>query len=167
MHSLETERFILRPPASEDFPAYRAFFADADASHFYGGPLREDHAWRVLAAHRGHWHLRGYGIWMIVQKEEHTAIGGCGFFWPEGWPRRELTWWLLPQARGTGAAVEVSTAAIRHAYDSYGWPLVETHMVDSNQAAQKLVRKLGGQEIARETFPDGQSRTVYRLPPPE
>ncbi len=166
MHSLETERFLLRPPAAEDLPVYRAFFADGDASHFYGGPLREDQAWRVMAAHLGHWHLRGYGIWMIVPKEGQTAVGGCGFFWPEGWPRRELTWWLLPEARGTGAAVEVSNAAIRHAYENYGWSLVETHMDDRNQAARKLVHKLSGQEIAREMFPDGKSRTVYRLPSP-
>ncbi|WP_428648451.1 GNAT family N-acetyltransferase [Roseibium sp.] len=167
MHSLETERFILRPPEESDLPVYRRFFSDGDASGFYGGPLRDDQAWRVLAGHLGHWLLRGYGMWMIAPKGGGVAVGGCGFVWPDGWPRRELTWWLLPAARGTGAAVEVSNTAIRHAYDSYGWPLVETHMDDLNHAARKLVLKLRGQEIARESFPDGKTRTVYRLPRPD
>lgn len=164
MHSLETRRFVLRLPDKADFPVYRAFFKDGEASHFYGGPLRPDQAWRVLAGHLGHWQLRGYGLWGIAPKEGGAIIGGCGFVWPEGWPRRELTWWLMPDARGTGAAVEVSRAAIRHAYSGYRWPLVETHMNDDNHAARGLVRKLGGEPIARETFPDGLERTVYRLP---
>lgn len=63
-------------------------------------------------------------------------------------------------------AIEASHAAIRHAYLSYGWPLVETHMDDDNFAARKLVAKLGGEIIAREAFPDGKSRNVYRLPQP-
>ncbi|MES0810228.1 GNAT family N-acetyltransferase [Roseibium sp. SCPC15] len=166
MHSLTTERYTLRPPQAEDFALYRSFFADGEASRFYGGPLREDQAWRVLSGHLGHWQLRGYGMWMIRRKDDNLALGGCGFVWPEGWPRRELTWWLVPQARGQGVAVEVSKAAIRHAYEAYGWPLVETHMNDDNAAARGLVLKLGGREIAREKFPDGLERSVYELPRP-
>jgi len=166
MHTVETDRFILRPPDEGDFPVYRSFFADGEASRFYGGPLRTDQAWRVLAGHLGHWHLRGYGLWAVAPKDGTRIIGGCGFVWPDGWPRRELTWWLMPEARGTGAAVEVSRSAIRHAYDHYGWPQVETHMNDDNHAARGLVRKLGGEQITRELFPDGLERFVYMLPKP-
>lgn len=167
MQSLETSRFRLRLPEEPDFPVYKAFFENGEASHFYGGPLCADSAWRVLASHLGHWQLRGYGMWVIEPKTGADIIGGCGFVWPEGWPRRELTWWLMPQARGTGAAVEVSQAAIRHAYEVYGWPLVETHMKDDNEAARGLVRKLGGEPIAREMFPDGKERTVYGFAKPD
>ena len=51
---LKTERLALRGPISEDYPVYRDFFADAEASHFYGGPMEADRAWRVLAADLGH-----------------------------------------------------------------------------------------------------------------
>ncbi|MEM9634223.1 MAG: GNAT family N-acetyltransferase [Pseudomonadota bacterium] len=166
MHSLTTERFTLQPPQPDDFTLYRSFYADGEASLFYGGPLREDQAWRVLAGHLGHWHLRGYGMWVIRRKDDGRPLGGCGFVWPEGWPRRELTWWLIPEARGQGVAVEVSKTAIRHAYEEYGWSLVETHMNDDNAAARGLVMKLGGRKIAREKFPDGLERFVYELPRP-
>ncbi|MEM5581548.1 GNAT family N-acetyltransferase [Roseibium sp. AS2] len=166
MQFLETRRFLLRLPEARDFSVYRAFYGDGEASRFYGGPLRADQAWRVLAGHLGHWQLRGYGVWAIAPKGGADIIGGCGFVWPEGWPRRELTWWLMPAARGTGAAVEVSQAAIRHAYECFGWSKVETHMNDENLAARGLVRKLGGEPIAREHFPDGLERTVYGFPGP-
>jgi RimJ/RimL family protein N-acetyltransferase len=42
--TLETDRLRLRPPCEDDFAVYRAFYADADASHFYGGPLDEGRA---------------------------------------------------------------------------------------------------------------------------
>ncbi len=148
----------------EDFPAYQAFYADAEASAFYGGPLRADQAWRVLAGHVGHWQLRGYGLWAVRDKTTGQTLGGCGFTWPEGWPRRELTWWLLPEARGRGVATETSVAAIDHAYTEYGWELVETHMDDKNLAAKALVERLAGTPIAREPFPDGRTRTIYKLP---
>lgn len=161
---LDTDRYRMRLPVANDFELYRSFFSDAEASGFYGGPLREEQAWRVLAGHVGHWHLRDYGIWIVERKEDGRAIGGCGFAWPEGWPRRELTWWLLSEARGVGAATEASRAAISHAYDDYGWDLVETHMDDRNIGARALVERLGGKIIAREMFPDQRERNIYGLP---
>jgi [ribosomal protein S5]-alanine N-acetyltransferase len=161
---VETDRLILREPRAEDFQVYRDFFADADASHFYGGPLSPDQAWRVLAADIGHWILRGYGRWCVIEKSSGTMVGGCGLWWPEGYPRSELTWWIIPNARRQGFAVEASRAAVRFAYDVLNWPLVETHMNDDNHAARKLVLKLGGSPLARETFPDGLTRDVFALP---
>lgn len=162
--TLRTERLVLRAPDAEDFPAYAAFFADGEASHFYGGPLREDQAWRVLALDLGHWQLRGYGRWAIARRDTGAMIGGCGLWWPEGWPRSELTWWLLPSARGTGYATEASRAAIAFGYDTLGWDLVQTHMDDANRGARRLTERLGGTVIARERFPDGKERDVFALP---
>ncbi|WP_150523714.1 GNAT family N-acetyltransferase [Roseibium sediminis] len=162
--SLQGDRIILRAPQPADFGAVEAFFADPKASRFYGGPLSRLQAWRSFAAQIGHWALRGYGVWMIEEKQSGQALGACGFYWPEGWPRRELTWWLLPEARGKGIASEASCLAIRHAYDVYRWDLVETHMKDENEAARALVHRLGGELMARERFPDGFARNVYRLP---
>ena len=162
--TLDTERLLLRAPCAEDFSSYAAFYADEEASHFYGGPLRADMAWRRLALDLGHWQLRGYGIWALESRAEGAMVGGCGLLWPDGWPRSELTWWLLPAARGKGLATEASRAAIAYAYDVLGWDLVETHMDDRNEAARRLALRLGGKVIAREMFPDGRERDVFALP---
>lgn len=91
-------------------------------------------------------------------------IGCAGLFWPEGWPRSELTWWIAPAARRQGYALEASRAAIAFAYQTLGWDLVETHMNDDNEAARKLALKLGGKVIGRGRFPDGLERDVFGLP---
>lgn len=162
--TIETPRLILRAPEAGDFPVYRDFFADGQASGSYGGPLRPEMAWRKLAVDLGHWALLGYGMWAVVARESGAMVGGCGIVWPEGWPRHELTWWMLPGARRQGYALEASRAAIGWAHDRLGWAEVETHMDDANGPARRLAEKLGGRIIARERFPDGLSRNIYALP---
>lgn len=85
--SLETARLRLVAPSACDFDAYTRFYGDADASAFYGGPMSPAQAWRRLALDIGHWALRGYGMWSLKLREDAETIGGCGLFWPEGWPR--------------------------------------------------------------------------------
>lgn len=162
--TIETGRLILRAPEAGDFSIYRDFFADAEASRFYGGPMDASAAWRVLAADLGHWALRGYGRWAVVERLSGGMIGSCGLWWAEGWPRSELTWWIVPEARRKGYAAEASRAAIAFGYRTLGWDVVETHMNDANVAARQLTEKLGGRIVARERFPDGLERNIYALP---
>ena len=128
------------------------------------GPMDAQRAWRVLTADVGHWQLRGYGRWSVIEKTTNHMIGGCGLWWPEGYPRSELTWWIVPAARRSGYALEASRAAIAFGYNILGWSLVETHMNDENVAARKLVEKLGGTKLMREKFPDGLERNIFCLP---
>lgn len=162
--TLKTERLILRAPSEDDFPFYERFYTDSNASKFYGGPIQSHKAWTVLASELGHWQLRGYGRWVIENQNDGEVVGVCGFWWPQGWPRSELTWWLLPSGRGHGYATEASKVAISFAYDVLKWDLVQTHMLDENDAARRLVVRLGGKVIARETFPDGRERDIFELP---
>mgnify|MGYP001470873948 CR=1 FL=1 len=162
--TIETQRLLLRGPSAEDFPTYVRFYADAEASSAYGGPLAAGLAWRRLAADIGHWELRGYGMWSVIVRATGEMVGGCGIVWPHGWPRSELTWWITPDARRNGYAMEASRAVVDFAYRTLKWDLVETHMNDANAAAQSLALKLGATIIAREMFPDGLQRNVYALP---
>lgn len=162
--ALRTSRLILRGPGTSDFGIYRDFYADPNASAFYGGPLDAAQAWRRLAQDIGHWALRGHGMWSVVDQGSGTTIGSCGILHPEGWPRHELSWWIAPTARRKGYAEEASRAAIRWAGEVLGWKAVETHMKDENEAARALAEKLGGKAIAREMFPDGIERNVYAIP---
>jgi len=104
-------------------------------------------------------------MWSVVEQANSVMVGGCGIVWPEGWPRHELTWWIVPPARRNGYAEEASKAAIRWAPEALGWSAVETHMDDRNEPAKRLAEKLGGTIISREMFPDGLERNVYALAP--
>ncbi len=162
--TLQTERLILRGPVIDDFPIYRDFFADAVGSGNYGGPKRPDDAFRTLAYDIGHWHLKGFGKWIMQRRDDGVVIGGCGLVQPNGWPRHELTWWLLKEHRGAGYATEASHAAIEFGYNVLEWPVVETHMRDENLAARAIAERLGGKIVLRETFPDGVTRDIFALP---
>lgn len=159
---LTTERLTLRRPEGRDHAAYARFFADAEASHFYGGPLRADQAWGRLAEDIGHFALKGFGRFVITRQD--ATLGGCGILDVEGWPGHELTWWLLPEARGQGIAQEASRAVLSWAGQNLGWQQVETHFRDENAPARKLTQSLGGRKLRRETFPDGIARDIYAMP---
>ncbi|MEM7053329.1 MAG: GNAT family N-acetyltransferase [Pseudomonadota bacterium] len=160
---LETERLNLTAPSAEAVDAYIEFYTDAEASYFYGGPLSIEQSWARLKADLGSWYLLGFGVWAIKNKSNGQYIGTCGFWKGKQWPV-ELTWWILPAARGNGYATEASIAAIDFAYSQLKWNAVETYMNDTNIAARNLVLKLGGRKIKRAKFPDGLERDVYRLP---
>ncbi len=162
---LETQRLVLEPPGEAGWDAYERFYTDAEASRFYGGPLTAREAWARLASDLGSWHLQGFGVWLLRRKAENDYVGTCGFWQARGW-LRELTWWLLPEARGTGLASEASVEAIRYAYEGFGWESVETMIKDENTAARALVLRLGGKKIDRRRLPDGIERNIYLLPRP-
>lgn len=165
--TLITQRLILRAPEELDLPTFIEFYADGDGSYFYGGPKSVEGARDDLASIRDHWTEKGYGVWAIEQKLDGKMVGVCGFQWPTGWLRRELTWWLLPSAQGQGFATEASLASIDHAHREYKWDLVETHMKDANKPARRLVERLGGKVIDRLEFPDGFTRNIFAFPHPD
>ncbi|MED5622108.1 GNAT family N-acetyltransferase [Ideonella sp. BN130291] len=161
--TLTTDRLVLQPPGAQAQAVYQRFYTDASASAAYGGPLSPGAAWARLAADLGGWQLQGFGVWLIQRREQGDLVGVCGFWQGLGWPR-ELTWWLLPEARGAGLAYEASQAAVAHAYREFKWDSVETYMHDNNGPARALVQRLGGQKIGRQRFPDGLDRDLYRIP---
>jgi len=161
--TLETERLLLIPPNIDCFDVYQDFYTDEKASTMYGGPISSAQTWSRLKADIGSWHLLGFGIWIIQIKSSKQMIGTCGFWQGHLWPR-ELTWWLLPDARGKGFAKEASLAAVAFAYEKLDFPTVETYMNDENLAARKLVEKLGGRKLRRELFPDKLERDIFLLP---
>jgi RimJ/RimL family protein N-acetyltransferase len=162
---LRTKRLELLAPSICGLDAYQKFYSDPNASLSYGGPISNSQIWSRLKSDLGSWHLSGFGVWMIRVKDSRSIVGTCGFWQGLDWPR-ELTWWLLPTARGRGYAYEASIAAISHAYDNYLWHKVETYMNDDNKSAKRLVERLGGTRTQRARFPDGEFRDMYHLPRP-
>lgn len=163
--TLTTNRLRLVPLGKECEELYQRFYTSAEASKAYGGPLTPGAAWNRLASDIGTWTLQGFGVWAIHEFHGERLVGVCGFWQGVGWPR-ELTWWLLPEARGRGLAKDASLVAIAHAYQVWKWAEVQTYMQDENHEARALVLRLGGSKIGRQTFPDGTERDIFRLPRP-
>ena len=166
--TLLTKRLRLEPATPGHLPAYLAFYAIAnDQKGSYRAPRPADEVEGLLARDIAEWQRNGFGMFLAHRLDTGAFVGGTGLAHLADWPRHELTWWLMPEARGTGFATEASRAVLAWAYDTLGWPRVETHMRDENTPARNLVERLGGEKIARETFPDGITRDVYALPDPK
>lgn len=162
---LTTERLTLKVPAPADIDAYAAFYAVSDVTvGGYRGGRSAAEVQAILDRDLAYWAAKGFGMFLIRAKGSDTVLGGTGLAHPDNWPSHELTWWLMPDARGTGFATEASQAVIAWAYDRLGWTSVETHMRDENTAARKLATRLGGYITRRDTFPDGVTRDVFALP---
>lgn len=163
--TLTTERLTLRAPTPQDIDAYRAFYDVSDVKvGGYRGGRSDDEVKAILDRDTAHWAVNGFGMFLLHRTEDGAFMGGTGLSHPDDWPSHELTWWLMPEARGTGFATEASRAVIDWAYSMLGWSQVETHMRDENAAAHALAKRLGGSVDRRETFPDGVTRDVYVLP---
>jgi len=162
--TLTTPRLTLTPPAAGDLPHYVAFYGASDVAvgGYRGGRTSAEIA-AVHQADMDHWKAKGFGMFLIRDAND-AFIGGAGIKHPDGWPRHELTWFLLPAARGQGYATEASRAVLTFGYETLGWHVVETHMRDENAPARRLVERLGGQKVTRQVFPDGVSRDVFALP---
>jgi RimJ/RimL family protein N-acetyltransferase len=162
---LETDRLTLRAPEATDVQAYHAFYSVSGMTvGLYRGGRGEDEVTDIHAADMAHWQHHGFGIWLLRRKSEADVLGGAGVVIEDDWNTHELTWWLMPEARGHGYATEASRAIIAYVYDTLGWPEVRIFMRDENIPSHKLAQRLGGKRISRDVFPDGITRDVYALP---
>jgi len=139
---LETERLILRAPASSDLDAEAAFFA-SERSHFVGGPMTRGEAWRSIAGVLGHWCLRGFGFFAIELKDTGEYAGRAGPWYPYSWPEAEIGWSLMNGFEGLGIAHEAALATRRWAYETLGWETAVSLIAPGNERSIALAERLG------------------------
>ncbi|MCD9028603.1 GNAT family N-acetyltransferase [Luteimonas sp. BDR2-5] len=170
--TLETPRLWLRPPVAEDFEAWATFRADAEAARYIGGTEPRPVAWRSLAAMAGAWHLKGFAMFSLIDRQSGAWLGRVGPWQPEGWPGTEVGWSVVRAAWGRGYASEAAIATIDWAFDALGWDEV-IHTIDPDNLASKAVaRKLGSRLLRMGRLPEphhekpveiwGQSRDDWR-----
>ena len=165
--SLHTGRLILRPPAAQDWSAFRDFYA-SDRSAGVGGPKTEGPAWRHFAAELGHWQIHGFGMWAVTQRGSDECLGMIGPWCPADWPENEVGWMIFSDAiEGTGIATEAARAAIAHAFGGLGWDTVVSYVAPDNTRSARLAEKLGAELDPNAPVPAAYPETlVYRHPKP-
>lgn len=141
---LETQRLILRQWRLQDVDEYAAICADPEVMrHLSGEPYTRMVAWRHVAFLVGHWELRGFGHWVVEEKESGCVIGRVGFLQPDDYPGFELGWMLARAVWGRGYATEAASRALDYAFDSLGRPEVISLIRPENAASIRVALKLG------------------------
>lgn len=161
---IETRRLILRGPEPEDYPNFKATFTSYRA-RFMGGPLNPYETWMLYAAEIGHWHIRGYGMWMIHDKTTDRTCGMAGGWRPAMWPEAEIAWVIWPEVAGRGIALEATHAARRHFYRHLGWQTAVSYIDPKNLDSIRLAERLGARKDPEAQTVDGHD-TVWRHPAP-
>jgi ribosomal-protein-alanine N-acetyltransferase len=140
--TLETERLRLRAPKASDFEAY-ADFRTGPRALYAGGPFSRAEAFEQLAALVGHWLLRGYGRWMVAQKDSDRPLGVVGLYYPDDWLEPEIAWSVFDEAEGQGIAQEAALAARGYAYETLGWTTAVSLIDPRNTRSAALAERLG------------------------
>jgi RimJ/RimL family protein N-acetyltransferase len=161
--TLDTERLTLRQFAHEDWRALHEHYSDPECTRFtFGRALTEGESWRALASMVGHWQLRGYGPYAVVEKATSAMVGTVGLWYPNDWPEPEIKWALLRQAWGKGYAHEAAKAVQRVAAVHFGKPPISLIGIE-NTPSIKVALAVGA-EFERQILFRGNPCNIYRHP---
>ncbi len=145
MTTLETERLLLRQFEAADTDAYAVMMGDPEIMRFLGTGQTLDRmgTWRHIAYIRGHWQLRGYGMFALEEKGGGRLVGHAGIVHPEGWPGLELGWALQKDCWGRGYATEAAREVLRYAFEELGREDVISMMYPENTASMRVAERIG------------------------
>ncbi len=159
--TLETDRLRLRHWDVKDFEAYAALRTDAELQRYVDGPVSKEKAWEDFCAEPGQWALRGFGVFLVAEKESDAAAGFAGLWYPPDLAEPELCWSLFPGHMGKGYATEAAEEAKRWASEELGLPPLMSFVHPENLASQKVAERLGAKFVETTTL-RGTPQLFYR-----
>ena len=159
---LETERLILRMFKDEDWRDLYSYYSDEVCMKYtYGRALTEGETWRTMASLLGHWQLRGYGPYAVLEKSTGFVVGPVGLWYPNDWPGPEIMWALSRKYWGKGYASE-SVRSVKKMAAEY---LPEISLISlihaENEASQNLAVATGA-KFEKEIIFRGDKSYIYR-----
>lgn len=146
-----------------DFEQYYELHRDPEVTRYtVRTELNRAEAWRHLAWLTGHWHLRGFGMWGVFEKETNQLAGRVGFHEPDGWPDFELGWTLGSAFWGKGYATEAAARCLRFAFEEMGRDHVISLIDPANVASIRVAERIG-ERLSGEVEVGGHRLLVYRI----
>jgi RimJ/RimL family protein N-acetyltransferase len=143
--TLETPRLLLRPFEERDCDSLHEMFSDEECVRYtIEQTLAHWQTWRSLAAYLGHWQLRGYGPYAVVEKSTDAMMGPVGLWFPVEWPEPEIKWSLARRFWGFGFASEAAAAVRDMAATVLGRTRLVSVIRPGNTRSQAVARRLGG-----------------------
>jgi RimJ/RimL family protein N-acetyltransferase len=118
---------------------------DLDVMRYVGDrrvPTAQD-SWRAVAGWIGHWALRGYGQWAVVERESGQLIGRAGLINPDGWPGVEVGYLLGKAWWRRGYATEAAQAALDWAFRERDFDRILSLIDPANAASMRVAERIG------------------------
>jgi RimJ/RimL family protein N-acetyltransferase len=165
---LVSERLAFYRPTANDFEESAALWGDSETVRYIGGTISSrEESWARLLRNIGHWHVTGFGFWVVRDLDSGCFAGevGAKLFrrsldaaW-EDMP--EIGWVLARWAHGRGLATEATRAALKWGEERFGWDKTLCLIDPANAASHGVATKCGFLEIARREYKNDEV-IVYR-----
>lgn len=167
---IETERLLLRPYREDDLDDLFAMNSDPRILQYLGNkPATREETWARLLRNVGHWSLKDYGAFAIVEKASGRYVGTTGLAYHQRgmgdafdlFP--EAGWVLAHWSHGNGYASEAALAAHRW-FDARGHAARTVCMIDpENSSSLRVADKLGYRAFGRSEYHDAPVILFERL----
>lgn len=158
MHTLHTDRLILRPFTAADLDAIYAILSRPDVWQYDPGkPRTLDETRALLARWIADYEHHGFGRFAVVLRDTGTIIGYCGLQWlllDHGVyksPEVELFYALAPEYWGQGYITEAAQAVIRFAFTEIKLKRIVSTALSANTRSLDVMRRLD-MHVIRDPF---------------
>ena len=141
---LTTHRLELRRTILDDSAVLFAIHGDPEVARFLPrDPCPDVAACRSLVAEMQRVEERGQGFrWSLWF--EGAVVGSAGFHaWSRSQGRAQISYELIPEARGRGLASEAVTALVEYGFESMDLVRVTAEVHEANLPSQRLLLRLG------------------------
>lgn len=167
---IETAQARLRVVQPGDLDAYVDLWQDESVLRYtIGTALTRETAWSRILRTTGHWHVFGFGFFIVEDRATGALIGEAGFhdmkraITPSIEGTLEAGWMLLPAHHGKGIAREIMDAAIRWASTTFPDMNFSAIIDPENTPSRRLAAALGFAE-GIETEYAGHPTIICRRP---
>lgn len=153
---LETERLMMRGFLARDLGPLVGMCADEETMRYLGGPRQHVDVAQRHASMVGHWVLKGYGMWAVIEKASGDFVGRVGLIDFEGWPQLEVGWLIGRDWWGRGYAPEAARAAAHWAFQNLECKELCSLIHPDNQSSARVAEKIGERPGELIPFADGE-----------
>ncbi|SNS69104.1 GNAT family N-acetyltransferase [Sphingopyxis indica] len=174
---IETERLVLRPPASDDLPWLREEMNSEAVMRHLGGARNDAEVADGLAADIAAFaEPKGWRRWTIWRRDDERRIGRCGLFHvrsgaaPDGLRgSNEIGWTLAERFWGQGYATEAARAVLSYGFGAARFPIIFAQTSDSNVGSTRMMVRLGFDRLPALDYtdpdypPEDNPTTVWRM----
>lgn len=110
--------------------------------------------------------MRGYGRWIVEERNTGQFLGRAGLYEEYGWPSLEVAWTIRRERWGEGFVTEGGAAALEYAFTELRRDRVISIIHPDNTASNRVAEKLG-LTVAERTERNGQPRDIWSIDRPD
>jgi ribosomal-protein-alanine N-acetyltransferase len=142
---IETARLTLVPSSMRWRDELFALFNEPEVADwlFLTGPPTREELDRRIEAHTQFWRDRGYGMFVVTERESGAFVARVGAMLTQATGRIEIAWSTMPRAWGRGYAAEAARAAIDFTFAASSLDTLDCYLRPDNAASRRVAEKAG------------------------